>query len=255
MKVFGNYSRYYDLLYRDKDYATEAKFVHDLIQEHKPDAQSILELGCGTGRHSEILADYGYHIHGVDLSEEMLQKGSDRLSKLPPDLASRLKFFQGDIRNLQLNQKFDVIVSLFHVISYQTTNDDLLATFHTVKTHLKQGGIFIFDCWYGAGVLSDPPTVRVKRLEDETMKITRIAEPIIHPNDNLVDVNYQVFIEDKNTDKIEEIKETHTMRYLFKPEIEFFLKISNLTLIETQEWMSKDKPSIKTWNIYFIGIN
>ncbi|MFM6580781.1 MAG: class I SAM-dependent DNA methyltransferase, partial [Dolichospermum sp.] len=72
MTVFGNYSRYYDLLYQDKDYLAEAKFIHDLIQTHAPSAKTILELGCGTGRHAELLANYGYQIHGVDRSLEML---------------------------------------------------------------------------------------------------------------------------------------------------------------------------------------
>ena len=57
MSVFGGYSRYYDLLYRDKDYAGEVAFVHGIIDEHAPQAQSLLDLGCGTGAHAAILAE------------------------------------------------------------------------------------------------------------------------------------------------------------------------------------------------------
>jgi methylase of polypeptide subunit release factors len=66
MSVFGAYARYYDLLYRDKDYAAEAQYVHRLIQSHALGARSILELGCGTGAHAVLLAGEGYRIHGVD---------------------------------------------------------------------------------------------------------------------------------------------------------------------------------------------
>jgi SAM-dependent methyltransferase len=253
VSVFGNYARYYDLLYRDKDYVGEAQFIHRLIQTHAPNAQNILELGCGTGNHAVLLAKEGYQIHGVDFSQEMLQKADSRLSQLPLDLGSKLKFYCGDIRQVRLNQTFDVVISLFHVISYQIANEDLLATFATVKEHLKPGGIFIFDVWYGPAVLSEPPTIRVKRLEDEKIFVTRIAEPVMHPNENLVDVNYQVFIRDKISNIVEELQETHHMRYLFKPEVELLLREFQMQIIAFCEWMSDRKAGFDTWGVCFIG--
>ncbi|KAB8330534.1 class I SAM-dependent methyltransferase [Scytonema tolypothrichoides VB-61278] len=252
MSIFNNYARYYDLLYIDKDYVGETKFIQQLIQTHAPDAQNILELGCGTGNHAVLLAKEGYQIHGVDLSQEMLQKADSRLSQLDPKLVSQLKFTHGDVRHLRLNQTFDVILSLFHVISYQTTNEDLLAAFTTVKEHLKPGGIFVFDIWYGPAVLTERPTVRVKRLENEEILVTRIAEPVVHPNENLVDVNYQVFIEDKNSNAVNELRETHRMRYLFKPEIELMLQEFQMRILESQEWMTNREPGFDTWGVYFV---
>lgn len=252
MNVFGNYARYYDLLYRDKDYVGESQFIHRLIQTYAPDAENILELGCGTGNHAVLLAKEGYQIHGVDFSQEMLLKASDRLSQLPTELASRLEFSQGDIRTIRLDKQFDVVISLFHVISYQITNEDLRGAFATVKAHLKPGGLFIFDCWYGPAVLSDRPTVRIKRLEDDEISVTRIAEPVMHPNDNLVDVNYQVFIKDKNTGAVEELQETHRMRYLFKPEVDFLVRELRFEFLECHEWMSDQNPGFSTWSVYFV---
>lgn len=253
MSVFGNYSRYYDLLYRDKNYQGEAQFIDQLIQNYYPKSQSILELGCGTGNHAILLAKEGYSIHGIDLSEEMLQQARDRLSGISSHLASRLSFSSGDIRKTRLNQKFDVVLSLFHVISYQTTNEDLQAAFATVKEHLKPGGIFIFDCWYGPAVLSEPPAVRVKRLENEEIQIIRIAEPLMFANDNLVDVNYQVFIKDKKSGVVDELQETHRMRYLFQPEIKLLLNQLNLNVVDYKEWMTGNTPSGKTWGVYFVA--
>jgi SAM-dependent methyltransferase len=253
MSVFGNYARYYDLLYRDKDYVGESQFIHRLIQTHAPDAKTILELGCGTGNHGLLLAKEGYQLHGVDLSEEMLAKGHGRLAQLPAELVSRLQFTQGDIRQVRLQQTFEVALSLFHVISYQTTNEDLLAAFATAQTHLQPGGIFIFDVWYGPAVLSDPPVVRVKRLEDDAIQVTRIAEPILYPNQNWVDVNYQIFIREQQTGQVEELSETHRMRYLFLPELELMLSQVGFQLLEAKEWMSQRDPGINTWGVYFVA--
>lgn len=255
MTVFGNYARYYDLLYQDKDYVGEAKFIVDLLKLYAPATQSILELGCGTGTHAILLAQENYQVHGIDLSTEMLRLASDRHSQLPEQLASRLTFSQGDLRKIRLEKQFDSIISLFHVFSYQTTNEDLQAAFATAKTHLKSGGVFIFDCWYGAAVLSDRPTVRIKRLEDSSVQITRIAEPVMHNNDNLVDVNYQIFIKDKNSGVVEELQETHRMRYLFKPEVELLLKQFEMELLEYREWMTNKKPGCDTWGVYFVVRN
>ena len=51
----------------------------------------------------------------------------------------------------------------------------------TAAKHLKPNGVFIFDFWYGPGVLTDPPVVRLKRLENEEIEVLRIAEPVMHP--------------------------------------------------------------------------
>jgi SAM-dependent methyltransferase len=252
MSVFGNYARYYDLLYRDKDYDAEVQFVHRLIKAYSPNARNLVNLGCGTGRHDILFAKEGYYIHGIDLSNEMLEKANERVSHLSAELASRLKFTQGDARSIRLGEPFDIVLSLFHVISYQVTNDDLIAVFKTARKHLKPGGLFIFDVWYGPAVLSDPPTVRVKRLEDDHIQVTRVAEPVLHPNENVVDVNYQVFIRDKNSSAVEEITETHRMRYIFKPEIEYCAKQIDMELIDTCEWMSSSIPNTSSWNVCFI---
>ena len=141
------------------------------------------------------------------------------------------------------------------MISYQTSNENLLATFKTAKVHLKPNGLFIFDCWYGPAVLTDRPVVRVKRMEDDVISVVRIAEPVMYPNENCVDVNYTVWIRDKQTAKVEQIKETHRMRYLFKPEIEQLLALSGLSLINRQEWLSGNELDFRTWNGCFIAEN
>ncbi len=256
MNVFGDYARYYDLLYQDKDYDGEAQFINGLIQKYAPNAKNLLELGCGTGIHAEKLAAAGYSVHGVDLSAEMLKCAEDRLRNLPKNKAKRLSFSCGDIRQFRHGGgRFDAVISLFHVMSYQTQNSDLLAVFNTVRQHLKPKGIFIFDCWYGPAVLSDPPAVRVKRFEDEKIEITRIAEPEMYPNGNRVDVHYQVFIRNKSTGEMKMLEETHRIRYWFQPEIEQILALSGLSLINSQEWLSGNELDFNTWNGCFITEN
>lgn len=265
MSVFGNYSRYYNLLYKDKDYASEAEYVKNLIDKHLPGVTSILDLGCGTGRHDFLLAEMGYEVTGVDLSQEMLavanaqraslnsQQGFAHPSSLNPH-PTLVSFHHGDIRTVRLERTFDVVISLFHVMSYQTGNDDLAAAFATASAHLKPGGIFIFDCWYGPAVLTDRPVVRVKRLEDAEITLTRIVEPVMYPDKNLVELNYHIMARDKESGAVEEVQEKHLMRYLFRPEIELLVQKSGMLITESSEWMTGKEPGFDTWGVCFVAM-
>ena len=120
--VFADYARYYDLLYRDKNYAAEAEYVEGLIRKFHPSARSILDLGSGTGIHASPLAEKGFTVHGIERSPEMHAR-SQALAENRVAGHDRLTFTTGDIRDIRLNKRFDAVIALFHVISYQTTND------------------------------------------------------------------------------------------------------------------------------------
>src|SRR5207249_2737003 len=101
------YARYYDLLYRDKDYAAESEYVASHIRRHAPQAKRILELGCGTGAHAEHLARMGYSVHGVDQSTIMLARAEARKAKLPAEVRERLSFGEGDVRMVRRKETYD----------------------------------------------------------------------------------------------------------------------------------------------------
>lgn len=251
--IFDRYSRYYDLLYRDKDYPAEAAFVDRLIQGQAKGARAILELGCGTGLHAAMLAEIGYRVTGVDQSEEMLKRAEERKSSMPQAQSERLSFRRGDARTVRTGSRFDCVASLFHVVSYQSTNADLHALFATARAHLDPGGVFVFDCWYGPAVLEQRPAVRVKRLEGEGLRVTRIAEPTLHPNECLVDVDYLVFVEDPAAGTVERLTESHRMRYLFRPEIEALLAENGMRLAHGCEWLTGGPLGEDTWGACFVA--
>ena len=250
---FGHYSRYYDLLYADKDYIGETAYVRSLIDAHaaKP-ATSLLELGCGTGIHAGLLSTQGIEVCGVDMSEEMLVGARERATARGLS-QERLTFRLGDACTFRAGRKFDVVASLFHVLSYQTSQSNLDAMMSTAAVHLDAGGLFIFDFWYGPAVLSQRPAVRAKRLSDERIAVTRIAEPVIHDMDNVVDVNYDLFVQDRLTGETTEVRETHAMRYLFLPEIDRLLSAHGFRRERAEEWMTGKQPSLDTWGVCVVA--
>jgi len=250
--VFDSYAAYYDLLYRDKNYSAEANFVDELLAKHGvPDRGTLLELGCGTGKHAAELARKGYGIHGLDVSVSMVQAANDQK---PSEIAQLLQFELGDVRTARIGRQFDAVISLFHVASYQVTNADLTAMFQTAAMHLKAGGVFLFDCWYGPGVLTDLPVTRVKRMSGATANVLRIAEPVMHPNENIVDVNYTVQVQQRGEDHVSEIHETHRMRYLFTPELEWILERAGLQMVESVDWLTGTPIGLKSWTATFVAV-
>jgi SAM-dependent methyltransferase len=243
--VFGDYSRYYDLLYADKDYAGEAGYVAKLIRAARPGARSILDLGCGTGRHARELATSGFTVTGVDRSAEMVA-----VARQTP--TAGVRFLEGDLCTVRLDEQFDVVSSLFHVFSYQTTNEALTAAFATARAHLRDSGILIFDAWYGPAVLSDQPAVRVKRLGNDAMEVVRIAEPVLHASRNVVDVNFEVLIRDRLKGTMSNLTERHEMRYLFTPEIQAFAAAAGMKLLTSEEWLTGNAPGLDTWGVVFV---
>jgi len=77
--VFSDYARYYDLLYRDKDYVAEAEYVAGLIHKFHSSTRNILELGSGTGIHASLLAEEGFTVPGIERSPEIKKKVEQEL--------------------------------------------------------------------------------------------------------------------------------------------------------------------------------
>lgn len=249
MKAFHDYAYYYNLFYEDKDYAAEAKILKNLLEqyERKNSTKKILNIGCGTGRHDLELNKLGYKIHGIDLSAEMIgiaQKANSNVEDF---------FYEvQDAREFTVKEPYDIVISLFHVMSYQNRNEDLNKVFSCINKALNVGGLFIFDAWYGPGVLTDRPSVRVKRVEDRDNYLFRIAEPLMHPNENIVSVQYDINIVSKQSRNVTQIKETHNMRYFFKPEIEELLQKNGLKLEACLDCNTLKTPDFNSWTVYFI---
>ncbi len=243
---FDAYSRCYDLLYRDKDYAAEAAYVATLLHQRAPNARRILELGCGTGAHAEHLARLGLEVHGVDSSDSMLARAQARRDTWPVALQQRVSFAHGDARTLRSGRTFDAVLSLFHVMSYQTANADLQAAYVTAAAHLAPGGVFLFDHWHGPAVLAQQPDVRVKRLADAQIRVMRIAEPVMHVRRNVCDVHYTLFVDDLASGASHRFEETHPMRYLFEPELAL-LEGDAWHDAQSLAWMSEHLPNSDDW--------
>jgi SAM-dependent methyltransferase len=239
---FNLYSKYYNLLYADKDYKSETFYIKKLLQKYSPSGKSILEFGSGTGVHGMKLKGEGYDVFGLERSESMV---IEAVSKGFPCQV-------GDITNFNLNKKFDAVISLFHVMSYLTKNEELLGCLKNANSHLNDGGIFIFDVWYSPAVYNLKASPRMKKMESENISIARFANPEMDINNNVVNVHYSVYVKDKESGKSEEFQENHPMRHFSIPEIDLLASSTGFEIIKSEEFLSGNAPGENTWGVCFI---
>lgn len=103
----------------------------------------ILELCCGTGRLTIPMAKDGYNICGVDYTPSMLEQAKAKAA----EAGLEIDFIEADIRTLDLQERFDLIFIPFNSIHHLYRNEDLFKTLECVKKHLKDGGLFLLDCF------------------------------------------------------------------------------------------------------------
>jgi len=241
--VFDFYSNYYDLFYNDKDYSKEVKYINSLLNQYGIMGNKILEFGSGTGKHGRLLSKNGYSVLGIERSEKMAQKANEKggfLSKV------------GDIRSLNISDSFNAVLALFHVMSYQITNDDIIAVFKNAAKHLEPKGLFIFDVWYTPAVFFLKPEIRIKRMKNDNIEAVRIAEPDIIDDKNQIDVNYTIFVREKGNKQYEELSETHSMRHFTISEIDYLASYVGFKRVVAEEFLTGKNPSKESWGVCFI---
>lgn len=241
---FKNYSKYYDFIYQDKDYDRECNFIEEIFKTNKK-PKNILEIGCGTGSYTKILLSRGYKVTGVDISDEMLKIAREKCYA---------KLLEGDIRTIKIDDKFDCCLAMFAVMGYITKNRDIIKTLINIRKHLKPNGIFIFDVWNGLSVMRILPEQRIKKVENDEVKIIRYAIPNLIAFKHICEVNYKLLILNKKENTYLEINEKHMMRYYFPQEIIYYLEESGFEVINICPFLNLNgKVNENIWNICIVA--
>jgi SAM-dependent methyltransferase len=148
---------------------------------------------------------------------------------------------------LDLDRQFDAALMMFNVIGYMTTNDDLMCALRAVRQHLDRAGLFIFDFWYGPGLMASPPGDRTQRFAAGSATINRFASGRVRGNDQCCDILIQLRREVGNT-TVDQSDELHQVRYFFPLEIELALLAADFRLLALRKFPDvSQRPDIDGW--------
>jgi len=240
-KVFDVYSKYYNLIYQNKNYKNEVNYIHKLIGKFNDNNKNILEFGSGTGDHATFFVDKGYTVHGIEKSKSMIVN------------CKKIKGFtfqNGDVCKIKLKRKYDIVLSLFHVLSYQTKEININNFFKNARYHLKSNGLFGFDFWYTNAVNTQKPHTRLLEIKKKEFKLIRLAEPSKDHSKNTISVNYTVILKNLKNSLVNVIKENHKMRHFSLSDLTRLCKKYRFKCLHVRELISNKKPSINTWGVF-----
>lgn len=188
MVAYKELARYYDLIYREKDYKKESRDMEKLVRKYKRSkGNELLDVACGTGKHLTYLKNK-FSCMGVDINKEMLEVA--RLN------APGVNFRTADMLHLNLNRKFDVIICLFSAIGYVRTYSNLRRAIRNLHKHLNPGGVLIIDGWLTKEQWKNGH-VHMATYNAINMKIARVGYSGLKGNISILNEHYLVAEKDK----------------------------------------------------------
>lgn len=236
MNLYTNIAEYYDL--EDEEFNNDdIEFYLNYANKVKGD---ILELGCGTGRVSLLLAEKGYNVTSLDLSNEMLKQFEKKIVK-KRYLNERIKIVHSNMSDFNLNKKFNLIIAPGRAFQAICDKQDAKKALHCIYDHLKQDGLFILDLFNPNSFLNEeycfePIIVYEKKYNDR--KITmRYKCSKVDKFEQLVYSRYTIIDESKNIKR--ELFDDNVLRYYYIEDICRVLKSCGFNVIETYGWFDR----------------
>jgi ubiquinone/menaquinone biosynthesis C-methylase UbiE len=180
--MYTTLARYYDLIYKNKDYQREADDLIRLIAKHKKSkGYELLDVACGTGNHLKYL-QRRFRCTGLDLNAEMLKIARTKVNA---------ELVCADMANFHLGKKFDVITCLFSAIGYVLTYERLGETIRNLQKHLKPGGILIIEPWYSRDELRDG-VPQMATYDSKDLKIARLSVTGVTETETRIHMHYLI---------------------------------------------------------------
>ena len=200
MGSYSNAAAYYDLLYSVfKDYESETTRLREIIAEACPGTARVLDVGCGTGRHAQLLRAHGFSVDGLDFEPEFVRIAQAR------NPAGRFRV--GDMRSFSVSEPYDVVVSLFGSIGYALDETGLRATVGCLAAAARAGGVVIVEPWLEPADVTDGYVTMQSARGPDGLAVCRMSRTLVRAGVSRLEFEYLI----GRAEGIEHVSETHDL--------------------------------------------
>ena len=247
MEAYTSFAEVYDTFMDNVPYEEWADYLEDRLKEYGVKDGLVLELGCGTGSMTELLAEKGYDMIGVDNSEDMLEIAMEKRIESGHDILYLLQ----NMQEFELYGTVRAIVSVCDCVNYVTEKNVLQEVFRLVNNYLDPQGIFIFDfntVYKYKEVMGD--TV----IAEDRGECSFIWDNYYYDEEKINEYDLSLFIEtDKDSGLYRKYEETHYQRAYTLEEMKKLIRKSGLEFVTAYDAFSKNAPMDTSERIYVIA--
>ncbi|MCI7813814.1 MAG: class I SAM-dependent methyltransferase [Lachnospiraceae bacterium] len=245
MEAYTSFARVYDTFMDNVPYEEWSAYLIGLLREYGVTDGLVLELGCGTGSMTELLAQAGYDMIGIDQSEEMLEIALEKRL----DSGHDILYLQQDMREFELYGTVRAVVSICDSMNYLMEEEDLLAVFRLVNNYLDPKGIFIFDLntVYKYEELLGDSTIAENREESSF-----IWENTYYDEDQVNEYDLTLFIREEDG-RYQKYEETHYQKAYDLETVRRLIEEAGMEYVTAYDAFTKEKPRKDSERIYVIA--
>lgn len=266
MEAYSEFARVYDTFMDETPYAEWCDLIAALLGRYglcrkedednedenlREERNTILDLGCGTGTLTELLAKKGYSMIGVDNSQEMLQVAIEKKAESGADILYLLQ----DMRELELYGAVGAVICVCDSLNYLLKEDDILTVFRLVDNYLYPGGVFIFDfntVYKYETVIGD--AVIAENREDCSF----IWENFYHAEEEINEYDLTIFVKNDNNDNGENnifhrFEETHYQRGYRLDMMRSLVEKAGMEFVAALDADTREDVTAKSERIYVVA--
>lgn len=244
MDSYSELARCYDLFMDETPYDRWLEFILEKFHKYNVPKELVLDLGCGTGTLTEMLAGEGYDMIGVDVSDEMLGVAIEKRAESGKDIL----YLCQDMREFELYGTVRAIVSVCDSVNYLLDDEDVIETFKLVNNYLDPDGIFIFDfntLYKYAEVIGD--TTIAENRDDYSF----IWDNYYHEEEHINEYDLTIF--SKEGELYRKSVETHYQRGYTAEQMVSFIEAAGMVVLEVIDEETGLEPTDETERIQIIA--
>ena len=244
MESYGRFAGVYDVFMDNVNYREWADYIIETLAQDGIRDGLVLELGCGTGTVTEMLADAGYDMIGIDNSEEMLAEAMEKRAESGHDILYLLQ----DMQDFELYGTVRAVISVCDSMNYLTDEEDLEYLFALVNNYLDPGGIFVFDLKTIELYRSIGESVIAEDREDCSF----IWDNYFDEKDCINEYMLSIFVKGDDN-RYDKFSEEHYQRAYTVEEIKEALNLAGLEFVTVYDAFTRNEPNSESERIYVVA--